>query len=279
MQQANSFKITINLNALLGELQESLQTTINLVAVALKASAPESVEDLRLPSEVFSTDFSTKARWSQAEAVEKHQTWAISNGLRDAVEGASSFIESAHRVLTVWDMASSNNGQILYGDYQREMEGKAFHRLGLPDKLTHLNSEHGISIDANLERHLLSINNARNCLVHRRGIVSQRDLNVDGKMIVQWRKLHLFLQDEDGEHDLVIGQIVEKQSVICLRVIDEQKVFALGERVMFTTQEFADVTWGLFAFGSELVKQVSAANPNKGKETADNETEVIGDEG
>jgi len=83
MQQANSFKITINLNALLGELQESL----------MKASAPESVEDLRLPSrEVFATVFSTKARWSQAEAVEKHQTWAISNGLRDAVEGASSFI-------------------------------------------------------------------------------------------------------------------------------------------------------------------------------------------
>jgi hypothetical protein len=279
MQEANPLKITINLNALLGELQESLQTTINLLAVALKATAPESVEDLRLPSEVFATDFSSKARWSQAEAVEKHQTWAISNGLRDAIEGASSFIESSHRVLAIWDLVSSNNGKVLYGDYQREMEGAAFHRLGLPDKLAHLKSEHGIAIDANLERHLLSINNARNCLVHRRGIVSQRDLNFDGRMIVEWRKLHLFIQNEDGEHDLVIGQIVEKESVICLRIVDERKVFAPGERVMFTAQEFADVTWGLYAFGSELVKQVSAANPDKREEAAGESEESIGGEG
>lgn len=262
--QPNTLKITINLNALLGELQESLQTTINLVAVALKATAPESMEDLRLPSEVFVTEFASKAQWSHAEAIEKHRTWAISNGLRDAVEGASSFIESAHRVLSIWALASSNNGKVLYGDYQRELEGASFHRLGLPDKLTHLKSEHGIALDADLERHLLSINNARNCLVHRRGIVSQRDLNFDGKMLVEWRKLHIFLQNEDGEHDLVIGQLVEKESAICLRIKDERKVFALGERVAFTAQEFADVTWGLYAFGNELVKQVSAVNPDSG---------------
>jgi hypothetical protein len=59
--QPHPLKITIN--ALLGELQGSLQTTINLVAVALMARAPESMEDLRLPSEVFATNFASKVRW------------------------------------------------------------------------------------------------------------------------------------------------------------------------------------------------------------------------
>jgi hypothetical protein len=67
--QPHPLKITINLNALLGELQRSLQTTINLVAVALMAMAPESMEDLRLLSEVFATNFASKVRWSQAEAI------------------------------------------------------------------------------------------------------------------------------------------------------------------------------------------------------------------
>ena len=93
----------------------------------------------------------------------------------------------------------------------------------LPDKLAHLKTEHGMAVDSVLERQLLSINNARNCLVHRRGIISQRDLNSDDTMRVEWRKLHIFLQNQDGEHDLVIGQIVEKESAICLRVKDEQK--------------------------------------------------------
>ena len=260
-------QITINLNALLGELQVSLQTAINLLAIALRATPPESMDDLRLPQEVFATTFAQSTHWSNAEAVERHQTWAVSNGLRDAVEGVSSFLESAHRVLSVHDLAKGNGGQILYDDYQKAMEGGSFHRLGLPDKLDHLRFEHGLLLEATLERQVLSVNNARNCLVHRRGIVSQRDLNANKKMLVEWRKLHIFLQNEDGEQEFCIGKLVEKESTVCLRVQDEQKSFALGDRISFTIQEFADVTWGLYAFGSEVVKLIGGEAPNKNAST------------
>lgn len=263
MSTPEPLQITINLDALLGELKFSLQTAINLLSISLRAPPPDSMDDLRLPQEVFATTFAQSARWSHFEALEKHQTWAIGNGLRDAVEGMSSFIESAHRVLTIWELASANDGRVTYGEYQEALEGKAFHRLGLPDKLTHLKSEHGIAIDATLERQVISVNNARNCLVHRRGVVSQRDLNTTASMLVEWRKLHIFLQDEDGEHEFVIGKIIEKESTVCIRVRDEQKAFALGERVSFTIQEFADVTWGLYAFGTDIVKLVGEADPNK----------------
>ena len=263
MSTPEPLQITINLDALLGELQFSLQTAINLLSISLRATPPESMDDLRLPQEVFATTFAQSARWSQAEALEKHQTWAIGNGLRDAVEGVSSFIESAHRVLSIWELASTSGGRVTYREYQEILDGKAFHRLGLPDKLAHLKSEHGIAIDGTLERQVLSVNNARNCLVHRRGVVSQRDLNTASSMLVEWRKLHVFLQDEDGEHEFVIGKLIEKESTVCIRVQDEQKAFALGERVGFTIQEFADVTWGLYAFGTEIVKLVGEASPNK----------------
>jgi hypothetical protein len=263
MSTPEPLQITINLDALLGELQFSLQTAINLLAISLQATPPESMDDLRLPQEVFATSFAQSVRWSHAEALEKHQTWAIANGLRDAIEGVSSFIESAHRVLSVWDLASKNDGRVTYGEYQKAMEGTAFHRLGFPDKLTHLKSEHGIAIDETLERQVLSVNNARNCLVHRRGIVSQRDLNTVDSMLVEWRKLHVFLRNEDGEHELVIGKMIEKESTLCIQVRDGQRAFALGERVSFTIQEFADVTWGLYAFGTEIVKLVGEADPNR----------------
>ena len=64
-------QITINLNALLGELQVSLQTAINLLAIALRATPPESMDDLRLPQEVFATTFAQSTHWSNAEAVER----------------------------------------------------------------------------------------------------------------------------------------------------------------------------------------------------------------
>lgn len=87
MSTPKPLHITINLDALLGELQLSLQTAINLLSISLRATPPESMDDLRLPQEVFATAFAQSSRWSRAEALEKHQTWAIGNGLRDAVEG------------------------------------------------------------------------------------------------------------------------------------------------------------------------------------------------
>lgn len=264
MSRLEPQQITINLDGLLGELRLSLQTTINLLAISLRATPPESMDDLRLPQEVVATVFAQGANWSHAEALEKHQTWAIANGLRDAVEGVSSFIESAHKVLSVWDLARANGGRVAYSEYQKAMDDTSFHRLGLPDKLTHLKTQHGIAIDATLERQVLSVNNARNCLVHRGGVVSQRDLNVTDSMLVEWRKLHLFLQDEDGEHDFVIGRVIEQDSMLCMRVEDRQKAFARGERVCFAIQEFADISWGLYTFGTEIVKLVGEADPSRG---------------
>jgi hypothetical protein len=257
----NTVTININLGALLGELQQSLQTAINLVAVALSAKAPDAMDELRLPTEGISTGFAASVRWSQADATRFHRTWAISNGFRDAVEGASSFIESAHRILAIWKLAGSDGRAVQRADFQREWDGTAFHRLGLPDKLARLKNVYAVAMNVDLERHLLSINNARNCLVHRRGIVGRRDLNFEGQMVVEWRKLCLILRNDGGERELVFDQRIEQASELCLRFKDDQKRFSLGERIEFTTQEFADVTWGIFAFGSNLVDLVSALDP------------------
>lgn len=63
---------------------------------------------------------------------------------------------------------------------------------------------------------------------------------------------------------MVIGQIIEKDSYVLIKAVDDKKVFSLGEQVKFSAQEFADITWGLFAFGSDVVKKIGAAGQEKG---------------
>lgn len=258
--------VTVNLDALLGELQSALQFSINLVAMALKSTSSSVDEELRFPQGIFGTTFDQRLQWSPEEAVRHYHTWALSNGLRDAIEGVSSFLESAHRVLSAWALIECQNAgtRLKQSDWEAGMDGTAFHRLGLPDKLVHIQNEHHVVPDNDLQRHVLSVNSARNCLVHRRGVVSTRDVDAQGVLTVEWRKLHTFLQDDDGEHELVIGQRIEKESWVCIKVIDEKKAFSLGEQVKFSAQEFADITWGLFAFGSDLVQKMSAAGQSKG---------------
>jgi hypothetical protein len=268
MEETIQLQIKVNLDALLGELQHALQYSIHLVSIALRSEIPSEPEKLCLPTDGISTIFDSRLQWSHEEAGQHFHTWALSNGLRDAIEGVSSFIESAHQVLSAWAFVERQNGDTLlrYSDWETSMDGKAFHRFGLPDKLTHIQQEHGIDLDKDLQRHVLSVNTARNCLVHRRGIVSERDLNSqsDKKLTVEWRKLYTFLEDEDGEHEIVIGQPTKKESWLCVKMLDGKKIFSLGDQLKFTTQEFADITWGLFAFGSDLVQKMSAAGLTKG---------------
>jgi len=130
--------------------------------------------------------------------------------------------------------------------------------------LAHLEIYHGIEIDPRCCEKILSINVARNCLVHRGGTVTEKDTNTSNVLEVKWTKLLMFLMNEDGEKELVLGQIVEKDSVLGIRNQEQTKVFALGEQLKFSTEEFANIAWGLFLFGNDLVKKISRAGKEKG---------------
>jgi len=79
-------------------------------------------------------------------------------------------------------------------------KGKCFHRRGLPYKLRFLSEEHGLSVSRELQEQVLSLNRARNCLVHRAGVVSaQHDANDSGKLRVFWRKSELIASGPAGE--------------------------------------------------------------------------------
>ena len=157
--------VTVNLDALLGELQRALQFSINLVAMALKSAPPVPDDELRLPIGIFSTTFDRRLQWGPEEAVGHYQTWALSHGLRDAVEGVSSFLESAHQALSAWALVERQNSgaRLTQADWSAGMNGAAFHRLGLPDKLSHIQEEHHVALDNDLERHVLIV------LCHKNG--------------------------------------------------------------------------------------------------------------
>lgn len=94
--------------------------------------------------------------------------------------------------------------------------------------------------------------------------MTDRDLNDEKRLTVEWRKLHTFITDEDGDHELIFGKRLEKESTLCIRVMDDKKSFSLGDQIVFTVKEFSDITWGLFAFGSNLVQTISATGEKNG---------------
>jgi len=171
-------------------------------------------------------------------------------------------LEDANKVLSIWEKSKDKAGLISVSELSAVMEGKSFHRMGQPDKLDHLRRRHSIDLDSGLQRHLESINNARNCLVHRQGVVTERDLNGGSHMVVEWRKFRALMQSGSNESELKLGEPVGADATLVLRVVDDRKEFGLGETVRFDEQEFADVVSGIYSFAMDLVRKVWLASPD-----------------
>src|SRR4030095_9320340 len=133
---------------------------------------------------------------------------------------------------------------------------RRFHRLGLPDKIDDLQRIYSLALDPDLVGHLRTINDARNCLVHRQGIVQERDVNEDAALRVSWRRLACVIRGPDGERDFFPGSLVDVGETLCVSNRDVAKLFPLGTAISFSVQEFADVCWSLFLLGLSTVKLV-----------------------
>jgi hypothetical protein len=255
---AHLIHVTVNLKGLIGELQRSLQQTICLVANGLSAPTDADPNDIALPIDIQS--IFAKLEWNRETFHERYQEWILSAGFRDAIESLGAFLESANRVLSIWDLMKKQdaNSPVTVGDWKSVFldSGNRFHRLGLPDKIESLCGNRGFNVPLDLKMQVLSINIARNCCVHRKGVVSDRDSNTADGLRVEWRRMKVFLEDEDGERDLVLGQRVEKGSVVAVRFENEEKLFGIGESLAFTVEQISGIIWCLFIFGSTVVEEI-----------------------
>lgn len=251
--------VQVNFGAPLGQLQHAIQRTIHLAALGLNATPRLTQDDLQLPGTSISLQLAGPTPWPIDEAREGFEQWLLMNGLRDATEAISGFLEETRTGLAVWQLAiRSRSGPVTGADWNEATgsQQRRFHRLGLPDKIDDLQRIYSLALDPDLVGHLRTINDARNCLVHRQGIVQERDVNEDAALRVSWRRLACVIRGPDGERDFFPGSLVDVGETLCVSNRDVAKLFPLGTAISFSVQEFADVCWSLFLLGLSTVKLV-----------------------
>lgn len=252
--------ININLASLLGELQQSLQHVICLVGAGLQHIDQIDSNQLHIPTDGIKLSLSRSLGWDDNAVRKKYLQWVLANGFRDSIESLSMFLESTHKVLSAWELVEKQKKGIqLKGSDWNEiihMDLPKYHRLGFPDKLGHLKKEHSIVFNEALGNHVLSINKARNCLVHRCGIVTSADMTSEKGLSITYRRMAMFVQNAGSISDLRIGQVLEKDSVVVVKNQDEEMIFGLGDRIELNTEEISGLIWCLFLFGKSVVQKV-----------------------
>jgi hypothetical protein len=107
------------------------------------------------------------------------------------------------------------------------------------------------------ERELLSLQDVRNCLEHREGIVQERDVDPATHVLhLRWPRLRLFYDDEGRRIELGRGSQVKKDTELMSDIVVEEREFKLGERVTFKADEFHDIGFGCLAIAQDLVNRL-----------------------
>lgn len=192
------------------------------------------------------------------EYKEEFQRWVIANGLRELHEGFTEYLERLNQAcLTISWLAKR------YTSEECDRYHKKFHRDGFPEKFKALRSRFNVSTAH--ENGLLSLNVARNCHTHRRGIVGNDDLNTGDELRLSWRVLEIYFVPADGEP--ILNRYLPPQGVpmpggaIESKYIDHFVILKQGQLIDFSPLQMDEICFFLEEAASELaVSAVEFAN-------------------
>lgn len=247
-----SAKVTVDLGAILSRYQITLQHLTDRVAVGNSVGRHVTEQEYNRDRGFSTVSLAANAQIPFSAVEEDFKAWCLRNAFVEAMDGLAQLLEDAWLALSVVRLGpvfKARDFHKLRTDKRRE-----FHRLGLPEKISRLQTMGATSARAT---QVLSLNTARNCIVHRGGIVGEHDGGDEGALVVNVRAMELVIQGENGVEHALLGEVhMIRQSSLGLRQQNRELRFKVGTRVKFTAEELNHAFWTLFLFARDIVGAV-----------------------
>lgn len=233
--------------------QKTRSAALALNALELALAQPERDLTTELPDTFVQFGKDARAPSSWREDVRE---WILAAAFRDLVECIATFLGEVRHVCALVRLGS---GYVPNDAWASATEGdaKKFHKLGLPDKFTSLHTTFAsLTSDATIAD-ILSINGARNCLVHRGGVVGAEDCKAPDGMRVTWKRLTFAVTAGDSSIPVSSGPVLWPADAQLQGSIERQtRMFAQGERIRFSPRELGEIGLTLVLFARETAQNV-----------------------
>ncbi|RWM26877.1 hypothetical protein [Mesorhizobium sp.] len=165
---------------------------------------------------------------------EEFARWVIANGFRELAETFSVFLHQVYSAALVLDRE-----QMPVLEHRRALA--LFSRKGVSEQLAIASAL--LDIEAPFSATFESMNQARNCMAHRQGVVGAEDTRDSDSFTLKWRALALTLEDgQDLSLLLAADQPVELKGgqALSLGMVDREKKFAIGEQIFLSRHDLQE---------------------------------------
>jgi len=246
-------RVDVNLPAALAKWDRDLQHLVDFVSIGVTGVRKVQAEEYAI------SPFASAQQLTEPPAYPDVKNEYISRALRNAftqaIDYVTDFLEQCRLLTTFYSVGSKTlSGE----DWNRiwTTEREAFDRKTFPDKIKWLRENCGATFQ--FEEHVLTLNQARNCLVHRLGIVSTKDTKGSDAFTIKWHALRLVIIDSvTGEETFVPNsEPTKNESTLNLRIGSVEKQFRVGERIQLSSEELNFTMWTFRSFAMEVLQAI-----------------------
>jgi hypothetical protein len=255
----DSMRIHIDLEALQGGFFRRLPHQLDVIKILQIGCEQVTEGQVSERAEFGSFIPANGAQLSHEVARSEAKDWLLNGFLRDAIEGGGLFLDECLQICDAIMVAAKGTAKA--ADIHRVLHvlPKANHKLHFPQKLEKLERMFGVVTRFNA--HVLSLNKARTCVVHRLGTVSPLDVDGTGVLRIRFHCARFIARGVDTGQELLLdrpGLVTAEDSVVEVHFVDSERRFREGERVRLQAGELYDTIITLWRFGAELVQAIEA---------------------
>lgn len=259
-------QIQFDIGEILSDFQiqfNELNQSVKFISHAIREFEQKEIDFLKidgLPIEIQGQGIKQK---NFSDSKVQSQKWLISKACGELIETLKLSLAKAMAYLKFYQLSETkvfeNENQV---SSEIEKVQKRINKLGLPDLIKTISEQ--ISIDKKLAEHIKSINNARNCLVHRNGKVQVVDVNnqIDQTLDVEWVNIYQ-VAEHNGEKIRITAQnLLERVHASKLHFYQENKLksFKVGYAVNFDENDFTGFTWSFMLFLNQIYESLPRPN-------------------
>lgn len=253
-----NLKVQLNSKVILGNYQIELQKLLNIFNFSNSTAIVQNENSYQDIKPFLDISPAKNLKLSFEEIKSAFIVWNIINIMRNSIECVSNFLEEVYIYCTIIVISKKNN--LTVNEWNETLSnGKvSFNRLGLPDKIEYLKNNYDVY--SNFDEYIVSINKARNCLVHRKGIVSERDIDINQKLEVKWNTFKIKTTSPNGKKTKIVNKnnMVLKGWSLEVWLEEKSKTFNQGDKITFTQEEISDTIMTLIQYGSYLHQSMLA---------------------
>lgn len=259
-----SIQLKLDRNAVAAPAQQITTIAAQVVAACFAAFKDGDLIEPGMDGEFMGYRFSGLEMTSD-ERRTMYQDWLLSKGLHELARGVRGSLEEAILYLAFIARAPSVT-TLEEIDQEAEAIRSRAKAMSFPALMEEVSA--GLTERLTFEEEFRSIQNARNCLEHRGGIVGARDL--DGEtdtLTLSFPRMKMFYERDGEEVELEAGHVIDAQESelggvqILGRMVTRSKSYALGDRVEITSRDFNEIAMACHVFAGDLAGKLPTLAP------------------